>query len=73
MSEIAYIRHIADYRVVFYKPLNPTGRWMMKTGPFYENKMFVEHRGWIFRRWIGEEDICFGPPESSAVFDCGAD
>ena len=50
-------------RSQYFRPLNPTGRWMIKTIDD-EQTLFVEHKGWIFKRWIGENAIVIRNEES---------
>ena len=57
-----------------FKPLNPTGRWKLETGPFYDGyKLFIEHKGWIFRRFICEDEIHFRPARTETIFSCHGD
>ncbi len=52
-------------------PINPTGRWKLETGPYYTDKLFIEHRSRFFlRSWIDEDNIKFRPAISSEVFTC---
>lgn len=67
---IAYIEECTGYSVSF-KPLNPTGRWKIVSGPYHENKLFIEHKGLIFKSWIAEDNIVFKCERKSIVFECG--
>ena len=54
------------------KPLNPTGRWKIKTCAYYKNKLFVEHKGLFFKRWVSEDNIIFAPAEVEEIFTCSS-
>lgn len=70
MSDTAYIEIMEANWGTSYKPLMPTGRWKIESGPYYENCMFVEHQGWLFKSWISERSISFRPAVTRAVFTC---
>jgi len=65
---VPYIETIEDY--VSLKPLKATGRWKIESGPYYTMRMFIEHQGWLFKRWVSEDRIVFKPEQKSAVFNC---
>jgi hypothetical protein len=66
---IPYIKSFEEYGYS-YKPLKPTGRWMIQSGPYFTMKMFIEHKGWLFKRMISEDRIVFKPEQAVSVFDC---
>ena len=68
--ESAYIRSFNNEGGICYLPLKPTGRWKIESGPYYEDKMFVEHQGLFFRRWIDDICIDFKPELQSQTFVC---
>lgn len=70
VKRVPYIKTEDCYGLRTYAPLTPTGRWMLASGPYYENKMFVEHKGWLWDRWIAEDDIVFLADSVVTVFDC---
>ena len=52
-----------------YKPLKPTGRWKIE---IVNNKrtLFIEHKGWLFKRWIYETNIVIRN-EETYINNCG--
>lgn len=72
--EAAYIKKLciifapAPYFV--YDLLRPTGRWKMENGPEQTDGIYVEHKGPLFKRWIHEDSIVFGPVEKEEIFLC---
>lgn len=68
--DIPYIETVEDMGLISRKELNPTGKWKISSGPYYKGKIFIEHKGWFFKRWISEDSIIFAPPKTSEVFDC---
>jgi hypothetical protein len=82
-GEAAYIKtyaigaYIKTYDIGFsYKPLVPTGRWKIESGPRYKNRLFIEHERfrffglYSFTEWIDEAYIYFLPARQTAIFDC---
>jgi hypothetical protein len=67
---IPYIEIFSADWMIDYKPLKPTGRWKIESGPHYENRMFIEHQGFIFKEWISEHRIEFLPAKESRIFEC---
>ena len=65
-----YIKYYGDYGAIYYKPLKPTGRWTIESGPYFTMKMFVEHKGLVFKHMISEDEIVFRPESTVAVFKC---
>jgi hypothetical protein len=60
------------YGMTWLKEFNPTGRWMIKYGPEWEGPiMMVEHKGWLFKQWISENNIRFGHRRESMILVCG--
>lgn len=57
--------------IVKYFRVYPTGKWKIESGPYYKDKMFVQHKGLIFKRWLSEDIISFRPKVTSTVFSCG--
>ena len=71
MEKAAYYKVDAHEFGVLFKPLTPTGRWKLETSRYHnELEMFIEHRGWFFRRWVSEKDIVFRNKEISIINDC---
>ena len=68
--EVPYILEVGHNGVCHYKLLRPTGRWKIESGPYYERKMFIEHKGVLFKQWIPEASIEFKPREESYIFEC---
>lgn len=66
----AYIRKYDGYGFVEFKPLRPTGRWKIESGPYYEDALFIEHQGLIFKSWVSSSDIEFRATECSEIFEC---
>ena len=56
--------------VTKYERLYPTGKYKIESGPYYQDKIFVQHKGWFFKHWIDEDDIFFFPEETSKTFTC---
>ena len=54
-----------------FKPLKPTGKWKLVTNAYESNALYIQHKGWIFKTWIHEADICFRDCENEIIFDCG--
>lgn len=71
MGDIEYIEEYGEYGIVNYRPLNPTGRWKIESGPYYKNKLFIEHKGFVFKSWISEAAITMKPKQEIAIFECG--
>ena len=67
--ECAYFEAMGEYGV-YLKPLNPTGRWMIASGPYYEDMMFIEHKGWLLKSWKSEGIIKFRTKETRQIFTC---
>ena len=70
MMDIPYYEEMGDMGGIYYKPLNPTGRWKLESGPNWVNRMYIEHQGFIFKRWIPEDNISFRHTEVTKIFDC---
>jgi len=70
VMSVPYIETDNHYGILSYKPLKATGRWMIKSGPRYENQLFIEHQGLLFKRWVNEDLIVFKPEQKTAVFNC---
>jgi len=72
--EIAYFEHWVNGGLSVYKkliPLNPTGRWKIESGPYYESRIFIEHQKSCFtKKWVPEELISFLPKEETHIFEC---
>jgi len=68
--DVPYIESHDEYGFASKKPLNPTGKWKFESGPYYRNKMFVQHKGWLLKHWISEDYIVFAPAKSSEEFIC---
>lgn len=68
-----YFKKGGDLGCLTYKKLNPTGRWKLKTIRNGENLLYIEHKGWLFKRWIFENDIVFVPSldEDRGLITCG--
>lgn len=53
---VAYRKIYEGHGLVDLKKFNSTGRWCIQI--IDENCwLFLEHKGWIFRHWIREDDI----------------
>ena len=72
MPDIPYFKVCEDFCFFSLKPLKPTGKWKIESGPYYENKIFIQHQGLIFKRWISEDDIVFAPAPKKEIFTCGS-
>jgi len=71
--KVPYIKERSEYGGWDYTELRPTGRWMIVSGPYCKNHLFIQHRAFLFFRfWVSEDDIVFKRAYSSAVFGCGA-
>ena len=71
-GEAAYIK---TYNIGFsYKLLVPTGRWKIESGPFYKNRLFIEHERfrffglYSFTEWIDEDYIYFLSARATLFF-----
>lgn len=53
-----------------YRKINYTGKYKIQTTPYWTDKIFIEHKGFFFKRWIPEENIVFMPEESIEIFEC---
>ncbi len=53
-----------------YTPLIPTGRWKIKSCAYYENELFIEHKGFIFNTWISESSIEFKAERTETINQC---
>jgi hypothetical protein len=67
---VPYFLVYGAYGMNTYVELNPTGRWKLESGPYYKNKMFIEHKGVVFRQWISEGCIKFLPKKETIIFAC---
>lgn len=65
-----YIPYYHDMWTMVDKPLRPTGRWKLVSGLTDNNTLFIEHQGFLFRRWVSEHLILFGPAPRETVFNC---
>ena len=63
-------REMADEWGYITKLLKPTGRWRLTSGPHFKDRLSVEHQGYIFKRWVWEEDIFFSNAKTDNVFEC---
>ncbi len=50
--------------------ITPTGRWKLVTDPNQDNVMYMEVKGWFFRRWIHEDDLIFSVNCTEHIFTC---
>lgn len=71
---IAYYKTYGDYGYTYYHKLRLTGKWKIESGPYYENKMFIQHKLRVmfipFTARIDEDEITFLPREESIIFNC---
>ncbi len=67
---IPYIERYEGNWCVRYVPLNPTGRWKIESNAYYEDKLFIEHKGWVLCEWVPEDDIYFKPAPRSMIAEC---
>ncbi len=67
---IPYIEEMGDMGALYYRPLRTTGRWKIKTGPYYCQHLFIEHKGLIFKKWVSESIIYFKHEETETIFSC---
>lgn len=51
------------------RTLKPTGRWKIDYDDRGKQKLYIEHRGWIFKYWI-PEDWIFESHPSPIINDC---
>tara|TARA_R110000851_G_C13102760_1_gene569294 strand:+ start:60576 stop:60800 length:225 start_codon:yes stop_codon:yes gene_type:complete len=71
MSDVAYIEDTPNWSSNSYTPLKPTGLWRIESCEHYRDRLFVEHKGLFFKRWISEEDIVFKPARNiGATIGC---
>ena len=68
--DVPYIETRKGYGLISKKPLCPTGRWKIESGPYYRDKMFIQHKGRFFKRWVSEDHIVFAPAKSTEEFFC---
>lgn len=68
--EEAYIEIYDDFYMTHYVPLKPTGKWKLKSGPLYRDRIFIQHQGRLFKRWVSENCIKFLPKEEETIFNC---
>lgn len=55
-----------------YKELNPTGKWRISYGSYYNMPMLeIQHRGILFTKWISEDEITERYPELNFHNVCG--
>lgn len=59
MANIAYIEEYEAMGLYNYQPLKPTGKWKIESCAYYENKLFIQHRGLLGTRWWISEDKIF--------------
>lgn len=45
----------------------------MESGPEQTGAIYVEHQGALFKKWIHEDSIVFGPTEEEEIFSCRAE
>ena len=69
-KDIPYIEIYGDFGEIIRKPLNPTGKWKLESGPYFRDKLFIQHKGWLFKRWVSENSIVFAPAKSEEEFQC---
>jgi len=68
--KIPYIKGVGDEWQLKHEPLNPTGRWKIESCAYYENKLFIEHKGWIFNSWVSEDSIVWRPENKTTINEC---
>jgi len=69
MPVAPYIKKYGDHNI-YYVPLKPTGKWKLKSGPYDDNDMYIQHQGFIFTQWIHEDSIYFKPAIEEEIFTC---
>ena len=69
-----YVWEFDDQCIKKYKPLKPTGRWMLRDTILYDKLMYIEvfygPFGW-FRKWVREDHIVFKESDDQEIFTCG--
>ena len=70
----AYIDYgFDDIRTFFnLNELKPTGRWKIKHITPFAKKLYIEHQGWFFKKWIEDRKIYFQEEnlEKEVIFEC---
>jgi len=69
-------KKLTPYRVVYsgfstgkhLLPLNPSGRWKLVTYLNSKDDLYIEHKYFIFKEWIHEDDIVFGYAPKEEIF-----
>jgi len=57
----------------WYVLLKPTGRWKIESTAHYRDRLFIEHRNWLwFCDWIPAKDIEFKPAPSCTINECSS-
>lgn len=70
MSNIAYFDKGSHPYGAYWVPLNPTGRWKISSCAYYENELYIEHQGLIFKRWVHSSKIEFRPIDETHINQC---
>lgn len=70
MTLVPYILELDEDLETEYIRLKPTGKYKFVSGPTEELTMYVQHKGFIFKKWIHERDIKFLPERKTEVFKC---
>jgi len=71
VQPIYYIAESGEWGLRYYKPFTPTGRWAVRTDPAWnEAKLFMEHWGLIFNRWVCEDELELRLPASRTTNRC---
>jgi len=51
--------------------LNPTGKWKECTDRNGNTTMYIQHKGWLFKQWVHEDNIFFSKgSEKEQIFTC---
>jgi len=71
---------IEDEFCVFYKEMDPTGKYKIVNGPYHDNVIYVENRvhflfiiPWSRKEWVSERNITFLPKRTQEIFICKGD
>ena len=70
MNKIFYREIMGAGWATHLKPLYPTGRWKLVTNPYYENELYIEHQGFLFKSWWPESQLRYARVKTETVFNC---
>lgn len=71
MIHLAVYERRDDGYFVEYVPIDPTGKWRLRTSPYWDGvTMDIQVRGGMFKRWVNEDAVVFRQARTCVEFSC---